>query len=153
MNQHSLRTRTEETAPEEPLLEAEPSAFRPQGQWVAVSYDDRFYTGQVVHVINKDKATVNYLEQTSGRSDYFKWPRVGDLVIQTSGAVGDLVIQTSGAAWRKQAVGEKVEELCDKSVREKVAQCNAGICRLCVNQLISSHAFVDHFKNSCARRR
>ena len=142
MNQHSLRTRTEETAPEEPFLEAEPSAFRPQGQWVAVSYDDRFYTGQVVHVINKDKATVNYLEQTSGRSDYFKWPRVGDLVIQTS-----------GAAWRKQAVGEKVEELCDKSVREKVAQCNAGICRLCVNQLISSHAFVNHFKNSCARRR
>ena len=74
-------TRTEETAPKEPFLEIEPFAFRPQGKWVAVSYDDRFYIGQVVHVINKDKATVNYLEQTSGRSDYFKWPRVGDLVI------------------------------------------------------------------------
>ena len=55
------------------------------------------------------------------------------------------------AAWRKQALGEKVEELCDKSVRENVEQSNTGICRLCVNQLISSHAFVDHLKNNCAR--
>ena len=55
------------------------------------------------------------------------------------------------AAWRKQALGEKVEELCDKSVRENVEQSNTGICRLCVNQLISSHAFVYHLKNNCAR--
>ena len=72
------RTRTEETEPEKPFLESEHFAFRHQGQWVTVSYDDRFNTGQVVQFINKDKVMVNYLEQTSGRSDYFKWPRVGD---------------------------------------------------------------------------
>ena len=71
------RTKTEETEPEKLFLEIEPFAFRHQGQWVAVSYDDRFYIGQVVHVINKDKVMVNYLDQTSGRSNYFKWPRVG----------------------------------------------------------------------------
>ena len=60
------------------------------------------------------------------------------------------MIETSGAAWRKQALGEKVKKLCDKSVRENVEQSNTGICRVCVNQLISSHAFVDHLKNSCA---
>jgi len=42
-------------------------------------HDDHFYIGQVAHVINKDKAMINHLEQTSGRSDYFKWPRVEDL--------------------------------------------------------------------------
>ena len=61
------------------------------------------------------------------------------------------VIQTSGAAWRKQALGEKVEQLCNKSVRENIEESNIGICRLCVNQLVSSHAFVDHLKHSCAR--
>ena len=36
------------------------------------------------------------------------------------------VIQTSGAAWRKQALGEKVEELCNKSVRENIEESNTG---------------------------
>jgi len=54
-------------------------ALQHQGQWVAVLYDDRFYIEQVVHVINKDKAFIIYLEQTSGRSDYFKWSKMEDL--------------------------------------------------------------------------
>ena len=61
------------------------------------------------------------------------------------------VIQTSGTARRKQALGENVEELCNKSVRENVEESNIGSCRLCVNQLVSSHAFVDHLKHSCVQ--
>ena len=71
-------------APEEAFLESEPFAFQHQGQWVAVFYNDQFYIGQVVHVINKDMAMVNYLERTTGRSDYFKWPRVEELAETSS---------------------------------------------------------------------
>ena len=51
------------------------------------------------------------------------------------------VIQTSGAAWRKQALGEKVEQLCNKSVRENIEESNIGICRLCVNQFPATRSW------------
>jgi len=84
LKDHLQDENSDEQAPEEAFLESEPFAFQHQGQWVAVFYDDQFYIGQVVHVMNKDMAMVNYLERTTGRSDYFKWPRVEDLAETSS---------------------------------------------------------------------
>ena len=55
----------------------EPFVFQHQGQWVAVYFDNKFYIGQVTHVLSKERAVIKYLEQI-GTSSMFKWPRVAD---------------------------------------------------------------------------
>ena len=71
------------------------------------------------------------------------------------------VIQTSGAAWRKQTLGEKVEELCNKSVRENVEESSyvlhghtvenvssAKYLGVTINNTVS---WVDHISNTCSK--
>ena len=47
-------------------------SFCRRGQWVAVFYDDQFYTGQVIEVAHGQSAVVKYLEQTKGQKDYYR---------------------------------------------------------------------------------
>ena len=56
-----------------------PFIFTKQAQWVAVFYDQQFYIGQVLAVHSDTSATIQYLEKTKGRSDYFRWPTVDDV--------------------------------------------------------------------------
>lgn len=58
-----------------------PAAFQfsRQGQWLAVYYDDQYYIGEVINFIGQESSVVQFLEKTTGRKDYFWWPRREDV--------------------------------------------------------------------------
>ena len=64
-----------ETADDDGDCDDLPFGFYAQGQWVATYYDELFYIGQVY---NPQSAVVKYLEQSKGKTDLFKWPKVED---------------------------------------------------------------------------
>jgi hypothetical protein len=48
--------------------------FRQQGTWVAVYYDDNFYLGQVVQIVNEEGGEVQFLERCGLSKKAFRWP-------------------------------------------------------------------------------
>ncbi|GFR61946.1 hypothetical protein ElyMa_000117500 [Elysia marginata] len=55
--------------------------FERPSQWVTVYYDNTFYVGQVISVLQSTQAEVKFLEQTKVRKDYFCWPRADDIAL------------------------------------------------------------------------
>ena len=70
------------------------------------------------------------------------------------------MIQTSGAAWRKQTLGEKVEDLCNKSVRENVDESSYVLHGHTLENVSSKYlgvtrnktvSWVDQISNTCSK--
>lgn len=51
----------------------EPFTFQRQTEWIAVYYDDQFYIGQVLEVLDKDTAVIKYTRRTRPNSNIFKF--------------------------------------------------------------------------------
>lgn len=58
-------------------MEFQECHFTHQGCWVAAAYDDTFYIGEVVHVVNETNAVVKFLR--CYRDTLFKYPDSEDI--------------------------------------------------------------------------
>ena len=52
--------------------------FQQQGETVAVYYENDFYIGQVINILNPDQADINFLS-SKGNTNEFRWPRSEDI--------------------------------------------------------------------------
>ena len=92
-------------------------AFTEQGEWVSVYFDNQFYVGQVIEVHNPLEATIQYLEQTKGCKDYFRYPKSEDVARTQAEFVfrWKLVvvpIGTDSRIWKVSGIEEICEAYC-----------------------------------------
>ena len=77
--------------------------FSRQGTRVAVYYDDDFYVGEVVEVINKTSGNVTFMEKCGlKQANVYRWPAVVDVDVVSAQYIlhWDFDVSTSnGRAW------------------------------------------------------
>ena len=66
----------------------------------------------MIEVLSPDLATVQYLEQSSARKDFFKWPRVDDVAQTAAHFVfeWDFEVVPVSRSWNVPAVDELQEK-------------------------------------------
>ncbi|GFO43030.1 hypothetical protein PoB_006953500 [Plakobranchus ocellatus] len=103
-------------------MPAAPFTFDRPSTWVAVYYDNSFYVGQVITILQPHEAEVKFLEQTKARSDYFRWPRADDIAKVDAEFVfaWDFNVQPVSSDCRIWQV-ENVEDLLQSYERIKAA--------------------------------
>lgn len=98
-----------------------PFSFTGQGEWVAVYFDQQFYVGQVIDVHSSSEATVQYLEQTKCRKDYFRYPQSEDVARTKAHFVFDwkldvVPISNDFRVWKVS----NIDIICDDYLRLKL---------------------------------